>query len=85
MDKKEYKISITIEKGARQLLNVITSIVISIILIVIVRCIIDSDFKIKDITPAVESISNSIILIVPVVSSILNMIINFKKHYKQNE
>lgn len=85
MENKKYEISITIEKGAKQLINVVISIILSILLMIIFKQIVDKDFNIKNFESVIKTLSNSVVLLIPVMSAIIDMILNFRKHYKQDE
>ena len=82
MYNNNYSIKKTVSKGINQILVIISSTAFSSLLVAIIKEITDKDFSITDVQKAMESISSIVVCLVPVVSSIMQMMINFKKNYK---
>jgi hypothetical protein len=82
MYNNNYSIKKTVLKGINQILVIISSTAFSSILVAIIKEITDKDFPITDIQKVMESISTIVVCLVPVVSSMIQMMINFKKNYK---
>jgi hypothetical protein len=82
MYNNNYSIKKTVLKGINQILVIISSTAFSSLFVAIIKEITDKDFSITDVQKAMESISSIVVCLVPVVSSMIQMMINFKKNYK---
>jgi hypothetical protein len=82
MYNNNYSIKKTVLKGINQILVIISSTAFSSLFVAIIKEITDKDFSITDIQKVMESISTIVVCLVPVVSSMIQMMINFKKNYK---
>jgi hypothetical protein len=81
MKNNDYSTTKTLSKGITQLVNIISSTAFSGLIVVAFKEIFDKDFSIEDIQHTIQNISGSVVFLTPVVSSIVQMIINFKKNF----
>jgi hypothetical protein len=82
MKNEEYSIQKTISKGFNQMLVIVSSTAFSGLMVAVIKELTDKEFSITDIQKVIESVSGTVVYLVPVVSSIIQMAINFKKNFK---
>lgn len=82
MENESYSIQKTISKGVNQILVIISSTAFSGLLVAVIKELTDKEFTITDIQNVIQNISSTVVCLVPVVSSFVQMAINFKKNFK---
>jgi hypothetical protein len=82
MKNEEYSVQKTISKGINQILVIVSSTAFSGLMVAVIKELTDKEFSITDIQKVIESVSGTVVYLVPVVSSIIQMAINFKKNFK---
>lgn len=81
MKNPDYKPEITIKKGGKQFVNIISSAAFSSLLVVIIKELTDKNFQASDIQSAIDSIQGTVLILIPIVSTGINMVANIIKHY----
>lgn len=79
----EYNPTITLGKGGKQLINVLSSTAIASALVVLINGILGKELKIETIQQGIDHISGSIIFITPIVSAFIRMASNYIKNRKR--
>lgn len=78
---KNYKFNKTVQKGFDQIINILSSAAFSTMVIMICRLLCGKDINIKYITEVIESLSQMGVLLIPVISALIAVINNIRKHY----
>lgn len=85
MKNENYNPKITAKKGGKQVINIVSSSGIALLIVIILKLLTDKDFELTDIQLLIDEMGKLIIIIIPIVSSIITMINNFRKnYYKKN-
>lgn len=71
----------TLTKGMKQAVNILSSTGFSALVVLLMKFMFDKEFKAEDIKQIIDEMTGSIVLIIPVVSSLIAMINNFRKNY----
>lgn len=78
---KDYKVNKTVKKGIDQLINILSSAGVSTVLVIVLQLLSGKDVDIKDVKEIIDSLSQMGILLVPVISALITVINNIRKHY----
>lgn len=81
MKNPDYKAEITLSKGGKQLVNIITSTAFSAFIVVVYKELTDKDFKPENLKYIIDNLSNLIVFITPFMSMGIKMITNFVNNY----
>ena len=81
MKNYDYLPRITLEKGIKQLVNVFTSTGFTTAILIIFQELFNKDFKITEIQSILDGIGKGVVILVPLISSVISMGMNFRKHY----
>lgn len=75
-----YNPSITIGKGGKQLINVLSSAAVSSGLVILINGILGKEIEAETIQQGMNNISGSVLFLTPIVSAFIRMAMNYIKN-----